>query len=152
MGPAPLIVRPTGPVEDRPDRVPLPRRGHRLRRIVGAGVIVAAGALSLSACGGGGSPAAGGGASSSTGATTHQTVTIKNFSFHPANFTVEPGARITVKNDDSVTHTFTADDGKFNTGDIGPGTSKTVTAPKSSGEYPYMCQIHQFMTGTLTVK
>lgn len=152
MSAAPVAIRPAGPADDPPDRIASPRRPHRIGRIIGAGALVVAGALSLSACGGGsGDATSTGGASTSAGA-THETVTIKNFSFHPANFTVEPGARITVKNEDSVTHTFTADDGKFNTGRIGPGGTKTVTAPKASGAYPYMCQIHQFMTGTLTVK
>jgi len=80
------------------------------------------------------------------------TVTIKNFAFHPASFTVKPGAKITVTNKDSVTHTFTADSGVFNTGDISPGATKTVTAPTKPGTYPYRCLIHQFMTGTLVVK
>jgi plastocyanin len=77
---------------------------------------------------------------------------IKNFAFHPADFTVAPGATITVTNEDSVTHTFTARDGAFNTGDIPPGHTVTVTAPTKPGSYPYLCLIHQFMTGVLTVR
>jgi plastocyanin len=58
---------------------------------------------------------------------------------------------VTVTNKDSVTHTLTGSSGGFNTGDIPPGRSKTFTAPTRAGTYPYLCNIHQYMTGTLTV-
>jgi plastocyanin len=35
---------------------------------------------------------------------------------------------------------------------LSPGTSKTFVAPKTSGTYPYICEIHQFMHGTLIVR
>ncbi|HLG68480.1 MAG TPA: cupredoxin domain-containing protein [Acidimicrobiales bacterium] len=134
-----------------------PHRRLRLRRVLAVGALVTAGALSLSACGG--SPAAPSSSSRSApsasgarAAPSHETVIIENFSFHPATFAVEPGATITVRNEDAVTHTFTAEGGSFNSGDIGPGQAKTVTAPSKKGTYPYLCQIHQFMTGVLTVR
>jgi len=131
----------------------LPRRRTLLRSGVVAlalsGVAVGASACSSTSS-----------TSSATSAPSHEssapvsqiTVTIKNFAFHPASFMVKPGAKITVTNKDSVTHTFTADSGVFNTGDISPGATKTVTAPTKPGTYPYRCLIHQFMTGTLVVK
>jgi len=84
-------------------------------------------------------------------------VTIENFTFIPANFTVSPGERIVVTNKDSVTHTFTAvpgstPDGKFNSGDIAPGKTVTVIAPGRPGSYAFYCHIHPFMTGTMKVK
>ncbi|MFI6080941.1 cupredoxin domain-containing protein [Streptomyces sp. NPDC051217] len=86
----------------------------------------------------------------STGGTR---VTIDNFTFRPASLTVAPGARITVVNDDSTTHTLTATKGaSFDTGDIAPGKSATVTAPAKAGEFPWDCTIHPFMKGTLTVR
>ncbi len=116
-------------------------------RLVGG---LLAGAAVLSACSGGssGSPAS----TTATRPAVHQLVTIQNFAFQPANFTVRPGATITVVNRDSVTHTFTADGGAFNTGNIEPGRTRTVTAPEKPGTYPYRCLIHQFMTGTVTVR
>ena len=122
-----------------------------------------AGALGLAACSGSPATAAGTGgtgsssssSSSASGSggspavTTH--LVIKNFAFHPADFTVAPGATITVTNRDSVDHTFTARDHAFNTGDIAPGATVTVHAPQKPGTYPYLCLIHQYMTGTLTV-
>ena len=80
-----------------------------------------------------------------------QAITIKNFAFSPSSLTVAPGASVTVTNDDSVAHTLTSRSGGFDTGDIQAGQSKTFTAPNKAGSYPYICNIHQYMTGTLTV-
>jgi len=81
-------------------------------------------------------------------------ITIKNFAFKPAHATAKPGEHIVVKNEDSVAHTFTATgsaSGKFNSGLILPGQSRTITAPSAAGSYPFFCTIHQFMTGVLAV-
>ncbi|WP_121717606.1 cupredoxin family copper-binding protein [Streptomyces sp. E5N91] len=80
-------------------------------------------------------------------------VTIKDFTFEPASLTVSPGAKVTVVNKDSTTHTLTASKGgSFDTGDIAPGKSATFTAPSTAGDFPYACTIHPFMKGTLTVE
>ena len=80
------------------------------------------------------------------------TVHIKNYDFNPSKLTIKPGQKITFTNDDSVTHTATASDGAFDTGDIKPGASKTVVVKAGvTGSVPYICSIHQYMKGTLTV-
>lgn len=115
--------------------------------LVALGLVLAAG---LAACGGS-TKAVPSSASGSAGGTT---IVIKNFQFHPASLTVKPGATVTVKNEDSATHTVTAvapRAGAFDTGDVAPGATKTFMAPSSPGRYPYVCHIHQFMRGTLTV-
>lgn len=112
-------------------------------------------ALALAACSTSSSsaPAGSSGSSGSTGgATNGHTIVIKNFTFMPGHLTVAPGTVITVVNKDATIHTLTATKGaSFNTGDIQAGQSKTFTAPKTAGTYPYFCMIHQYMTGTLTV-
>jgi plastocyanin len=95
------------------------------------------------------SPTTSSGPASSTA--TSDAITIKNFSFAPASITVKPGATVTVTNKDQVAHTITSSKGSFDTGDIGSGQSKTFTAPNTPGSYPYICSIHQYMTGTLVV-
>lgn len=100
------------------------------------------------------------GASSATGGVRSVgsvKVAIENFAFVPASLAVTPGEKIVVTNHDSVTHTFTATpgstpEGKFDSGDIAPGKTVTVTAPTARGSYAFHCAIHPFMTGTLTVK
>jgi plastocyanin len=121
----------------------------RKRLKYGAGVLVLASALLLAACGGG-SPKASGGSSSSS--SSHGTsITISNFMFEPMALTVSPGATVSVTNKDSATHTLTATGNQFNTGDIDQNHTKTFKAPMKPGTYHYICGIHQFMMGTLTV-
>lgn len=130
------------------------------RRIqIGAGVLVIAGALLLAACGGGGSsPGATAATTSSSrssdgsGSASDEKVTISNFMFSPMHLTVSPGATVSVTNRDSATHTLTATGGQFNTGDISKNQTKTFAAPMKSGTYSFICGIHQFMTGTVTVR
>jgi plastocyanin len=87
------------------------------------------------------------------GATAPDAITIKNFMFSPMTLTVSPGAKVTVTNEDSATHTLTATGTKaFDTGDVGPGRTVTFTAPSTAGTYSYLCDIHQYMSGTLVVK
>ena len=89
-------------------------------------------------------------ASASSGGAS--SVAIDNFKFTPASLTVSQGARTTVTNRDSTAHTVTADDSSsFDTGDINPGSSATVTLSKS-GTFKYHCSIHPFMHGTLVAK
>ncbi|MFJ8477978.1 cupredoxin domain-containing protein [Kitasatospora sp. NPDC094011] len=80
------------------------------------------------------------------------TVTIRDFAFDPADFTVHPGAVITVRNTGTVTHTLTAQDPTtFDTGPIAPGGTASFIAPSRPGTYPYLCGYHHFMRGLLTV-
>jgi len=121
------------------------------RVMVAAGLSVGL-ALGVTACGGGASVKAGAaagasGASSSGG----HTIVIKNFDFMPMSLTVKAGATVSVHNEDSTTHTLTASNGAFTTGNIAPGATKTFTAPSQPGQYSFVCQIHQYMTGDLTV-
>ncbi|MFD9128417.1 cupredoxin domain-containing protein [Kitasatospora sp. NPDC059571] len=89
-----------------------------------------------------------GGGSPSAGAVQ---VTIKDFKFSPDTLSVPAGATVTVVNNDTTAHTLTASDKSFDTGTIEPGKSATFTAPAKSGSFPYICSIHPFMHGTLTV-
>ena len=116
-------------------------------------------AVTLAACSSGSSAtsttatsgAPSGPASTAGGRSAAPTIDIKNFTFLPKSITVAPGATVTVTNQDAVAHTITATKGGFNTGDIAPGQSKTFTAPNTAGTYPYICNIHQYMTGMLKV-
>ncbi|GAA4604867.1 cupredoxin family copper-binding protein [Streptomyces violaceoruber] len=123
-----------------------------------ARLAAAACALALPAlvgCSDGGGGGGGGATESATrsSASGGTQVTIKDFTFEPASLTVSPGAKVTVVNKDSTTHTLTASKGgSFDTGDIAPSKSATFTAPSTAGDFPYACTIHPFMKGTLTVQ
>ena len=117
--------------------------------------------LSLTACG-------------SKGSTIN--VTISDFAYSPATFTVPAGAEVTLnaKNTGATEHEFAIMEKGYNVvppfGDkdeshilweldeIGPGTTKsgTFTAPKDPGTYEVICglagHIEKGMVGTLVVK
>jgi plastocyanin len=93
----------------------------------------------------------GGATGGSSSASSHVRITIKDFAFSPANFTVAPGATVSVTNNDGVAHTLTSTKQVFDSGNIAPGQTVSFTAPMTPGRYPYLCTIHPFMTGNLTV-
>jgi plastocyanin len=103
---------------------------------------------SVTACGSGtDSNSATGSSGSGTAATT---ITIKDFKYTtPAS--VAPGATISVKNEDSLAHTVTADSGNAFDDQANPGNS-SFTAPSEPGSYPFHCTFHPEMHGTLVVK
>jgi len=132
-----------------------------------AGLLVAAAALLLAACGGGTSPSSApattstspsssssssGSSSGTAPASGSSSITISNFMFEPMTLDVAPGAAVKVTNDDSSTHTLTATGGQFDTGAIAQNQTKTFTAPSKPGQYHYICNIHQYMMGTIDVK
>jgi plastocyanin len=96
------------------------------------------------------SAGASGGGGTTTTAAAGTAVSIKDFAFAPDTLNVAKGATVTVTNDDSVTHTWTADDGSFDSGDLAPGKSATQTFD-TAGSIPYHCQIHTNMKGTIVV-
>jgi plastocyanin len=77
-------------------------------------------------------------------------VTIADFHFTPPTTTVHAGDTITWTNDGPSSHTATAKDGSFDTGTLSKGRSASHTFTKS-GTYAYVCTIHPFMHGTITV-
>jgi plastocyanin len=140
-------------------RVSLPRAvvpRARLRVVVVCALLALTGCSSSSSGSGGGSstsPAATNTASASaSGSGVGAVIVIKNFMFSPKSMPVAPGTVVTVKNEDTTTHTVTStSSGAFDTGDIAPGKSATFTAPRATGSFAYMCTIHPFMKGSLTV-
>jgi plastocyanin len=78
-------------------------------------------------------------------------ITIEDFQFSDPD-SVAPGTEIMVENLDSSAHTVTAEgDGGFDVTVNGDDTV-TFTAPSKPGSYPYICNFHGDMTGTLVVK
>ncbi|HEV2633831.1 MAG TPA: cupredoxin domain-containing protein [Actinocrinis sp.] len=118
--------------------------------------LLAGSALLTAGCSSSSTPAAGAAPSSMSASMSSgapNTIVIKNFMFAPMTMTVSPGATVTVTNDDTIAHTLTATGTKmFDTGSIAGGKSVTFTAPSTDGSYAYICDIHQYMQGTLIVK
>src|SRR5262245_31620882 len=126
---------------------------------IAAGLFVLA--LLAAACssddGGGTTASTGGGSTGATGATAETgggggggtTITIDNFAFDPNTITVSGATEVTVTNNDSAAHTFTADDGSFDV-EVDPGATETVNVDvsKTTG---FHCSFHPQMTGTIEV-
>jgi plastocyanin len=85
------------------------------------------------------------------GAAGAHAIVIKNFAFHPSTLTVAKGTTLKVTNADGTTHTFSARNGSFTTGDLDGGKSATVKL-NQAGTIRFFCKIHSNMTGTLVVK
>jgi plastocyanin len=124
---------------------------HRSRRaaaivllVLGLAVILVV-AVVATACGGGTS------SSSTTAAGGGPQVVMKGFAFSPASITVKVGESVTWTNQDSATHTVTADNGEFKSADIAAGATYTFKFDKA-GTYPYHCSIHSSMKGTVVVQ
>jgi len=99
--------------------------------------------LSAAACGSGSS-------SKAPAADARSTIQIKDFAYSPTSIVAKVGDTVTVKNVDSTAHTVTADDGSFDTGNLGAGATATVKIAKS-GQLTYYCRIHNYMKGVIQV-
>jgi len=79
-----------------------------------------------------------------------------NECFLPNHVIVSAGEEITWSNDDSAAHTVTSgtpsdgSDGNFDSSLFMAGGTFSVTLDES-GEYPYFCMVHPWMTGNITV-
>jgi plastocyanin len=79
--------------------------------------------------------------------------------FFQGDVTIAQGEAVTFQNMDTVPHDVTAQgkgaDGKplFQSAQVGTGQSAPVEGVQylTSGSYPYICSIHPFMKGTITV-
>ncbi len=83
-------------------------------------------------------------------------VTTKLLAFEPEELTVKAGTTVTFTNGDRAPHTATADGDQFDTGNIAPGASGTITLSQP-GTFRFFCRLHgsaggQGMSGTVTVQ
>ncbi|MGH9174200.1 MAG: cupredoxin domain-containing protein, partial [Vicinamibacterales bacterium] len=79
-------------------------------------------------------------------------VDIRDFAFSPNPVEIATGDTVTWTNQDEVPHTATAEDrGVLQSGTIAPGASFSQTFAQA-GEFPYFCEFHPNMTGTIVVQ
>ena len=90
------------------------------------------------------------GVTSAGAQSNQQTVSIRDFSFQPAQLSVEPGTTVTWTNEGNEPHTVTADNGLFDSGVLYPGDSYSVQFD-GMGTLSYYCTLHPSMTGGITV-
>jgi plastocyanin len=80
-------------------------------------------------------------------------IVIHDYTFVPAEMTVQRGTTVTWINQDSDAHTITSNPGpeRFASPGLGPGDRFTFTFRKA-GTYRYTCSLHPFMHGTIVVR
>lgn len=125
------------------------------------------GGLALVACGGdddGGDGAGEGGATTTEAAAASSATTapastsstaaagdadavlvVENYTFAPLS--VAAGSVVKLENRDAEPHTISSPDGSIRF----DGETGTFTAPAAAGTYDFVCGVHAFMEGTLTV-
>ncbi len=122
-------------------------------------------AFAFVACGGDSDETSGGGAGESATpeaeatesepapsgeAARSERVEIIEFAYQPDPVVIQVGGKVNWLNEDTAPHTATADDGSFDTGNLEKGKLKGETF-KAAGTYPYYCEIHPTMHGTVEV-
>lgn len=90
-------------------------------------------------------------AGNDTSAPADCTVCIEGLAFNPDLVNTAVGSTVTWANLDSPTHTVTADDGSFDSGELATDATFEFTFDEP-GEFTYHCEIHSTMTGTIFVE
>jgi len=86
----------------------------------------------------------------SPGSTGEVVISMAALQFSPPHVIVDPGATVRWRNDDTTFHRVVADDGSFSSPLLAPGQEySTIFAV--SGHFPYHCDLHPDMRGTVAV-
>ena len=78
-------------------------------------------------------------------------VALKDFTFDPAVTSIPVGTEVTWLNEDPAPHTATALDGAFDSDTLDPGATFKFRF-EEPGTFPYRCEIHPDMKGTVKVE
>lgn len=121
-------------------------------------VALAIGAALLAGCSSGNSSTSGATATTAaSGGGKQISVSAIDDEFETKLLSVPAGQTVTATftNNGQTTHTFTSDDLGFDTGNVDPGASATVTFTAPSGDSGFYCSIHKDsnnMVGTISAK
>ncbi|HEX2048422.1 MAG TPA: cupredoxin domain-containing protein [Acidimicrobiales bacterium] len=124
----------------------------RFRRLL---VVVAISATVLTACGDDDDPVETGQPTTSSSLSPTSTaqpapILLRDFSFF--GLEVKAGSKLLVQNTGQQPHSLTAEDGRFDTGQVQPGRNVEFTVPSQVGTYRIRCVVHpDRMAGELKV-
>jgi len=76
---------------------------------------------------------------------------VEEFLFLPQQIQVPVGTTVTFSNGGTVSHTATAQDNSWDSGDIQPGGTASVTFD-TAGTWIYNCTPHPWMIGKVVVQ
>ncbi|MEE9554345.1 MAG: YCF48-related protein [candidate division Zixibacteria bacterium] len=77
-------------------------------------------------------------------------VAIVNFTFSPAELSIQPGDTVRWTNQDSAPHTATSNSDVWDSGNMNNGAVYSYVF-SAEGSYPYLCLYHSNMTGVIIV-
>jgi plastocyanin len=77
--------------------------------------------------------------------------TLTTTAYNPNPITITRGTTVTWTNNDNTAHTSTSDNNVWNSGNIAPGGSFSMTF-QNPRTFPYRCTLHPNMIGTLNVQ
>ena len=72
------------------------------------------------------------------------------YQFQPRSLAVKCGTKVTATNNSSASHTWQADNGRWNSGNLDAGQRFSFTM-RSVGTFSFLCQYHSYMTGSIKV-
>lgn len=81
-------------------------------------------------------------------------VAVRDFNFTPSTIRIRPGTKVTWVNcgaPSDQAHTSTADGGQWSSNLLAPGATYTREFAET-GSFPYHCEPHPFMKGTVVVE
>ena len=108
----------------------------------------------LGACGGDDESSSGGGGGAGGGGGNVVEVGMEGNEYMPKEVTVPTGGTVKWTNSDTPSHTVTKEDGPgedFDSGTMSPGDEFEQAFPEP-GTVNYVCEIHPFQKGTVTVE
>jgi len=78
-----------------------------------------------------------------------EVVVVQNYVFSP--MTAAAGSKLRLENRDPEAHNISSDTGLFKSGPFSTKQSAVLDVPNTPGSYPFHCEIHPTMHGTLVV-
>ena len=85
------------------------------------------------------------------GPSAHPQVDLTKTGFNPAQVTVKVGGTVTWTNHDTIAHTVSASDLRFDSSTLYPGKTFSYEFD-TAGTYDYYCRYNPTLKGTVTVK
>ncbi len=79
------------------------------------------------------------------------TVDVVDYLFQPQRVQISVGSTLSFSNSGTIVHTATAQDNSWDTGDIAPGQTSSVTF-NSAGTFTYSCTPHPWMIAQVIVQ
>lgn len=120
------------------------------KNLILALIVIAGATVMIAGCTSSSNPSPSPVASAVTSTASQNSVAIQNYAFSPSTLTIQKGANVTWKNEDSVQHDVVSDSSAFSSLLLNKGETYTHQF-NASGSFSYHCAPHTYMKGTIVV-